>query len=110
TPVVYILPATAAIASYALFRTRIGLELRACGENPASAEARGVRVQRLRTGAQVASGSLVGLGGAILSVGLIGTFGESIVGGLGFIAIALVIVGRWRPSIILLSALAFGTL
>ena len=110
TPLVYLLPAAAAALAFALHRTRVGLEVRASGEDPAAAEARGVRVRSVRTLALSVAGALVGLAGAILSVGLVSGYQETITGGRGFVAIALVIVGRWRPWLITAAALAFGTL
>jgi ABC-type uncharacterized transport system permease subunit len=110
TPLIYILPVVAVASWFLLSRTRLGLQIRACGEDPAAAEGRGVRVRRVRTIALVLAGSLVGLGGSILSVGLVNGYQETIVSGRGFVAIALVIAGRWRPWLITLAALGFGTL
>lgn len=110
TPLVYLFPLAAVGSAYLLFRTRLGLEVRACGEDPDAAEARGVRVDVTRTIALGLGGGLVGLGGAILSVGLVNGYQETIVGGRGFLAIALVIAGRWRPGLIAVAALGIGIL
>lgn len=94
---VYAALLAAPLASLLLFRTRLGLQLRAVGEYPQAAEAAGTDVRRLRLLAVIAGAALAGLGGAFLSIGHVVTFGENMVAGKGFIALALVIFGRWRP-------------
>lgn len=91
-----------------LARTRYGLHLRAAGENPAAADVLGLNVYRLRWGALILSGALTGLGGAYLTLGYTGTFVEGISGGRGFVALAVVIVGRWRAGGIAAASLLFG--
>jgi simple sugar transport system permease protein len=91
-----------------LFRTRRGLRLRSVGEKPLAAETVGVRVIPTRYVAVVASGMLAALGGAYLSVGLVGSFNEIMTDGRGFIALAAVIFGNWRPFGALAAALLFG--
>lgn len=88
--------------------TTWGLRLRACGENPAAAEAAGVAVERTRFLAVCASGALAGLGGAYLAIGELSQFVEHLTQGRGYVAIAAVILGRWRPMGVLLAALFFG--
>jgi len=88
--------------------TTWGLRLRACGENPAAAEAAGVPVVRTRFLAVCASGALAGLGGAYLAIGELSQFVEHLTQGRGYVAIAAVILGRWRPMGVLLAALFFG--
>ncbi len=85
-----------------------GLRLRACGENPAAATAAGIAVVRTRFLAVCASGALAGLGGAYLAIGELSQFVEGITQGRGYLAIAALILGRWRPVGVLLAALFFG--
>ena len=91
-----------------LFRTSLGLRLRAAGENPVAADTVGVDVFRLRRGAALAGGALVGLAGAALPFTLTGTFTEGIAGGRGWIALMLVIFGRWTPPGAAAGALLFA--
>lgn len=93
-----------------LHYTRPGLTLRAVGENPHAADAAGVRVEVVRTVAAAFAGAMTGLAGAYLSLGLTTRFQEEMTGGRGFLALALVIVGRWSPPGVLLAALVFGCL
>jgi simple sugar transport system permease protein len=95
-------------ASWLLFRTRFGLELRACGESPSAAAAAGVRVGRTRTIATLIGGACAGLAGASLVLAQVGTFAERMTGGRGFIAIAIVALGRWQPGGVAAAALLFG--
>jgi simple sugar transport system permease protein len=91
-----------------LFRTRWGLELRATGEAADAAHARGVRVRRKQLGAVLIAGACAGVGGATLVLAQVGTFAERMTAGRGFIAIAIVVLGRWRPLGVLLASLLFG--
>lgn len=91
-----------------LRRTRAGLELRACGEQPVAAEAAGVDVRRVRWRALTFGGLLGGLAGAYLSVAQTHTFVENMTAGRGFIALAIVTSGRWSPWGCLAAALVFG--
>lgn len=91
-----------------LFRTRAGLALRAAGESAEGARAAGVRVRGVRTAAVVAGGALAGLAGATLVLAQVGTFSERMTAGRGFIAIAIVVLGRWHPHGVLVAALFFG--
>jgi len=102
--------AAAVVPACALFlaRTRLGLQLRAVGEHPQAAEAAGVDVRRLRFGATLAGAALAGLGGVFLAIGHVVTFGENMVAGKGFIALALVIFGRWSPWGVLAGAALFS--
>jgi general nucleoside transport system permease protein len=91
-----------------LFRTPLGLRLRACGERPGAATAAGVAVVRMRYGALTAAGGLVGLGGSTLALGGLGAFTSDMSAGRGFIALAAVILGRWNPLWVAAAALLFG--
>jgi simple sugar transport system permease protein len=91
-----------------LFRTRMGLCLRAVGEEPTAAAAAGIAVLRFRFGAVLASGALAGVAGVYLAIGHSNTFLEGMTDGRGFIALAVVIFGRWMPWGVLAAALVFG--
>lgn len=96
------------IATWLLFHTRFGLELRACGEAPTAAAAAGVRVARTRTIATLLGGACAGLAGVSLVLAQVGTFTERMTGGRGFIAIAIVALGGWHPRGVAAAALLFG--
>lgn len=93
---------------YILFKTKLGLRARAVGEHPLAADTVGVNVGRTRFWWVVLGGSLAGLGGAALTIGSSGAFGREMSGGLGFIALAVMILGRWHPVYASLAALLFG--
>ena len=93
-----------------LFRTSWGLALRAAGEYPQAAEAAGFSVLRLRYAALVFGGAMAGLGGAYLSLGIAGSFADNMTAGRGFLAIAMVTFGRWKPVPVLGACLLLGWL
>jgi general nucleoside transport system permease protein len=91
-----------------VFRTPAGLRLRSVGENPRAAATVGISVYRTRYLAVIASGVLAAMGGAFLSIGFVHSFNQNMTAGRGFIALAVVIVGKWRPVAALAAALMFG--
>ncbi|MGC9148805.1 MAG: ABC transporter permease [Sulfolobales archaeon] len=93
---------------YVLEKTSLGLRIKACGEDPRSAEANGVNVYMIRILATSIGGALAGLGGAYLTVSWIGQFTRSISAGRGFIALANVAFSNWNPLTAILGALIFG--
>jgi simple sugar transport system permease protein len=93
---------------YVLWRTRFGLRLRSCGENPYAAESLGVNVSLYKYIGVVASGAFAGLGGAFLSLVATNIFREGQTGGRGFIGLAAMIFGNWRPGGLALGAGLFG--
>jgi simple sugar transport system permease protein len=93
---------------FVLFKTKLGLRARAVGENPLAADTVGINVSRTRFWWVTLGGLLAGLGGAALTVGSSGSFGREMSGGLGFIALAVVILGRWHPGYATAAALLFG--
>jgi ABC-type uncharacterized transport system permease subunit len=104
----YVCVALACLVGWFLNRTAFGLQIRACGENPEAARAMGISVSRIRTACIVFGGAMAGLGGAYLAIAQINSFVEDMVARRGFLAIACVVFGRWRPVGALAAAIGFG--
>lgn len=104
----YLLYLTIGLVWWFLYRTHAGLALRAVGEHPEAAEAAGIHPMRVQWAAVLAAGALGGLSGATLVLAQVGTFAEGMSAGRGFIAIAIVALGRWRPLGVGLAAVLFG--
>ncbi len=100
--------ALAVILFLVLHKTRLGLHLRAVGEDPATADSMGIRVDRYRFGAIVVGGMLMGFSGGVLSLSVIQTWTEGLTGGRGWIALGLVTFANWHPLWAIAGTLLFG--
>jgi len=107
TPIV-IAFAMVAASWYVMYRTPFGLRLRSVGEKPEAADAAGVSVNRIRYSGVLIAGVLAGIGGAYLSIGQSSLFTRNMTAGRGFIALAALIFGKWRPIQTMLACLLFG--
>ncbi|WP_077075473.1 ABC transporter permease [Aedoeadaptatus urinae] len=105
---VYIAFALVALVFFILYKTKLGLRIRSVGEHPHAAETLGVDVYKIKYIGVLTSGFLAGLGGASLSLAVVANFRETLISGQGFIALAAVIFGGWKPHTTLLACLLFG--
>ena len=103
----YIGFAVLALSALVLYKTKFGLRLRACGENPQAANAAGIKVEKMQYAGVLISGALAGLGGLVFVVPTSTNFNAT-VSGYGFLAVAVLIFGQWKPKYILLAAFFFG--
>ena len=108
SPLVYMAVLAGLVAWFVLGRTRLGLAVRAAGESAPTADAAGHSVVGLRLGAVATGGALAGASGAYLTLSITPQWAEGVVAGRGWIAVALVIFGAWRPGRVALGALLFG--
>jgi simple sugar transport system permease protein len=104
----YITYAAIIVVQVGLFSTRWGLRVRAVGEHPTAADTVGIKVLGIRYGNLIMGGMLAGIGGAYLTIGSVGTFSKDMSSGLGYIALAAMIFGRWTPLGAVGAALLFG--
>ena len=105
---VYVAYLLVPVSWFILYKTNLGLNIRAVGENPQAADSLGVNVAGIRYFTIIQGGMLSGLAGASLSVGLLNVFQQNMTSGQGFIAVALVYFGGWRPAGVLMGALLFS--
>ncbi|WP_088892881.1 ABC transporter permease [Leptolyngbya ohadii] len=108
TPLTYLAIALVGVIAYVLYATPLGLSVRMVGENPQAAEAQGLSVYGVRTGAVMAGSALMAIGGAFLTLSAFDSFFVNLINGRGWICIALVIFASWQPFKALLGALLFA--
>lgn len=108
TLIVYLAYIIVPLVTWALYRSRWGLRLRAVGEHPQAADTVGIKVNPTRFWNLLLAGGIAGIGGAYFTLGSVGAFDKEMTGGLGFIALAAVIFGGWDPWKATLAALLFG--
>lgn len=108
TPLTYLAFVLVLVVTLGLYRTPLGLALRAAGENPAAVEAQGLSVSAIRIGAVMVGSGLMAVGGAFLTMSAFNSFFFEMVNGRGWICIALVVFGSWKPGKTLLGAVLFA--
>ncbi len=106
--ITYLMFALVIVVWAVLFKTKLGLRIRAMGEHPLAADTVGLNVNRTRFWSVTTAGLIAGLGGAALTIGSVGAFVREMSAGQGFIALAVVILGRWHPLYAALAALLYG--
>ncbi|HQY91908.1 ABC transporter permease [Caldilinea sp.] len=104
----YLLYVLVPLGSFMLYRTSLGLSIRSIGENPEAGDVAGIRVDRLRFLTILFAGVMCGIGGAFYSIGYLGMFTTTIIGGRGWIAFAICFLGNWKPYGVLAGTLVFG--
>lgn len=108
TPLTYLAFLTVAVVAWVLYRTPLGLAVRAVGENPSAVEAQGISVTAMRMGAVMVGSALMAVGGAFLTMSAFNSFFFEMINGRGWICIALVVFGSWRPGKALIGAILFA--
>jgi general nucleoside transport system permease protein len=108
TPLTYFAFFCVAVVAWVLYRTPVGVAIRAVGENPSAVEAQGISVTALRMGAVMAGSGLMAIGGAFLTMSAFNSFFFEMINGRGWICIALVVFGSWRPGKAMLGAILFA--
>ena len=108
TPLTYLAFVLVAVVSVILYRTPLGLALRAAGENPSAVAAQGLSVSAIRIGAVMVGSGLMAVGGAFLTMSAFNSFFFEMVNGRGWICIALVVFGSWKPGKTLIGAILFA--
>lgn len=108
TPLTYLAFVLVIVVAWGLYRTPLGLAVRAVGENPGAVEAQGISVTAIRMGAVMAGSALMAVGGAFLTMSAFNSFFFNMINGRGWVCIALVVFGSWRPGKALLGAILFA--
>jgi simple sugar transport system permease protein len=108
TALVYLAFLAVPLAAFVIYHTHLGLCLRAAGEHPAALDAAGVSVYKVRFIALLLCGVMAGIAGAALSIGQLSRYTDNLVAGRGYIALALVLLGRWDPVRLMVAAMLFG--
>jgi general nucleoside transport system permease protein len=108
TPLTYLAYFTVAAVAFVFYRTPVGVAVRAVGENPSAVEAQGISVTAVRIGAVMVGSALMAIGGAFLTMSAFNSFFFEMINGRGWIAIALVVFGSWRPGKALIGAILFA--
>ncbi|MGL4980731.1 MAG: ABC transporter permease [Fusobacteriaceae bacterium] len=106
--IIYIIYAVAIFSGFFIYRTVTGLRIRAVGEYPLAADTVGIDVYKVRYFSVIMSGALAGLGGAYLSIGALTQFTKEMSAGRGFIALAALVFGKWKPKGVIFASLLFG--
>jgi simple sugar transport system permease protein len=108
TIIIYSLYVMVVVIQIALFKSKWGLRMRSVGEMPVAAESVGIDVNKVRFRNVLIAGAIAGYGGAFFTVGSVGSFSREMTAGMGFIALAALIFGRWTPLGAVAAALVFG--